>query len=163
MTRAARPAPRISFPFRRTEGAAPLGTASLGTRYAPVVPGPTEAVLVFDGDCGFCSAAAEWIAARWKSPRTADVVPWQRLGEEGLHRLGLTRSDVTRAAWWVAGDKRSGGHLAVARALVAAGGGWGAVGRLMLVPPVRWAGAICYRLVAHYRYRLPGGSPACRT
>lgn len=126
------------------------------------MPGHSDSVLVYDGDCGFCTTSATWIAARWKPPGRAELVPFQRLGDAGLARLGLTADDVTRAAWWVEDGRRSRGHLAVAHALMAAGGGWGLVGRVLLVPPLRELAAVGYRIVARYRYRLPGGTPACR-
>jgi predicted DCC family thiol-disulfide oxidoreductase YuxK len=118
-------------------------------------------LLVFDGDCGFCTSSAAWIARRWQGP--GRTVPWQRLDREDLARAGLTTDQVAAAAWWI--DERGRawrGHLAVASALVAAGGMWGALGRLLFVPPIRWLAAVGYRLVTRYRYRLPGGTPACR-
>lgn len=120
------------------------------------------AVLVYDGDCGFCTASATWIASRWKGPAPPEAVAGQRLGPEGLERLGLSAGDVARAAWWVEGGRAFGGHRAVGRALVAAGGGWGRVGRILLSPPMRPLAAVGYRIVARYRYRLPGATPACR-
>jgi predicted DCC family thiol-disulfide oxidoreductase YuxK len=122
-----------------------------------------RALLVYDGNCGFCSASAAWIAARWKPPSAAVAIPWQRLGATGLESLGLTVDDVEQSAWWVADGRRAAGHLAVARSLITAGGAWGWVGRALLVPPLRWLAAVGYRLVARYRHRLPGGTPACKT
>jgi predicted DCC family thiol-disulfide oxidoreductase YuxK len=126
------------------------------------VPGHNESVLVYDGDCGFCTTTATWITDRWKPVGRAEAVPWQHLGDTGLTRLGLSSDDVTTAAWWVEDGRRFRGHLAVAHALMAAGGGWGLVGRALLVPPLRELAGVGYRLVARYRYRLPGGTPACR-
>jgi len=123
----------------------------------------TGALLVYDGDCGFCSASAEWVAAKWTGSGTAEAMPWQVVGEGGLEHLGLTLGDVTRAAWWVEDGRSFGGHLAVAHALAATGGGWGSVGKALLTPPVRWCAAVGYRIVARYRHRLPGATPACRT
>ena len=121
-----------------------------------------HAVLVYDGDCGFCSAAAAWIAAKWKMPTAPDAVPSQRLGEVDLKRLGLTADEVEKASWWVDGGRKSRGHLAVARALIAAGAGWGLIGQALLLPPVRWLAAVGYLIVSRYRCRLPGGTPARR-
>jgi hypothetical protein len=65
--------------------------------------------------------------------------------------------------WWVDGDGgRSRAHVAIARALLAADG-WPAIaGRVLLLPPFRWIAAATYPLVARWRHRLPGGTPACR-
>ncbi len=45
---------------------------------------------------------------------------------------------------------------------MAAGGVWGLIGRLMLVPPVSWLAAAVYAVVARNRHRLPGATDACR-
>jgi predicted DCC family thiol-disulfide oxidoreductase YuxK len=117
-----------------------------------------EPVLVFDGDCGFCTSSARWIEARL--PADTAVEPWQSLD---LDSLGLTEAEVTAAAYWV-DDEGSlhRGHLAIGRALVTAGGLWGIVGRLLVSPPLTWVARPVYALVARYRYKLPGATDACR-
>jgi predicted DCC family thiol-disulfide oxidoreductase YuxK len=118
-------------------------------------------LLVYDGDCGFCTSTAEWIWRRWTSG--ASAVPWQELQPEGLNGLGLTEADVRREVWWIdASGGRVGGHRAVAAALGEAGGWWGAVGRVLTLPPVDPLARVGYGLVARWRHRLPGGTPACR-
>jgi predicted DCC family thiol-disulfide oxidoreductase YuxK len=119
-------------------------------------------VLIFDGDCSFCTASANWAAARWHG--RARAVPWQTLASDELAAVALTPDDVRCAAWWIdAAGRRSRGHLAIAEAL-RAGSGWSAiVGRVLLVPPFRWVGGAVYRLIVRSRHRLPGGTPACRT
>ena len=114
--------------------------------------GRTDPVLLYDGDCSFCTAWARWVAARGRMRSVA----WQSLADDELTELGLTEDDVRAAAWWI--DERggrSGAHLAIARAL-AAGRGWSAaLGRVLLVPPFRWVAAAGYPLVARWRDRLP--------
>ena len=123
--------------------------------------GVLRLVLVYDGDCSFCSSAARWVSARWVG--SEEAIAWQRLNADQLDRLGLTLDDVRSAAWWIdAAGRRSRGHLAIARALRAAPGWPSVVGRVLLVPPVRWLAAGAYPLVARWRHRLPGGTPACR-
>ena len=107
-------------------------------------------VLVYDGDCGFCTSAAGWVGGR----RFA----WQELGEGGLARLGLTVDEARDAAWWVDETGRYRGHLAIGHALAQRS----PLGRALLVPPLRWLAAAVYPLVARSRHRLPGGTPACR-
>ena len=71
-------------------------------------------LLVYDGDCSFCSSSARWITARWNGPQRA--VAWQHLTAADLERLGLTADDVRDAAWWVDPARgKSRGHLAIAR------------------------------------------------
>lgn len=119
------------------------------------------AILVFDGDCAFCTAAAHRMAARWTRP--ARAVAWQRLGDGRLGDLGLTTADVRTAAYWV--DERGRlfrGHRAVAKALMAGTLSQRALGALLLTPPVSWLARPGYWLVARYRHRLPGATEACR-
>lgn len=130
-------------------------------------PSPTP-LLVFDGDCGFCTATVRWLSARLKEP--VEVVPWQALE---IGELGLSEQDVTRYVWWLEPrpERRSGeggmlrekGHRAAGRALIACRGPWPLVGGLLLLPPpFSWLWAAGYRLVARYRGYLPGTTPACR-
>jgi len=151
---------------RRTTIEVPVSSAVLvnsmtrraqgGRQYACDVDSSEHAVLVYDGDCGFCSVAAAWITTKWKKPKAPEAVPAQRLGEVDLEHLGLTADDVKMASWWVEDGRKSRGHLAIARALIAAGTGWRLIGQLLLLPPVRWLAAIGYRIVSRFRYRLPG-------
>jgi predicted DCC family thiol-disulfide oxidoreductase YuxK len=125
------------------------------------VEGEKTPLLVYDGDCSFCTSSARWMTAHWHGPQEA--IAWQHLGTDRLELLGLTLDDVRRAAWWIdpAGG-RSRGHVAIARALQAAHGWPSIAGRILLVPPFRWLAAGIYPLVARWRHRLPGGTPACR-
>ncbi len=125
--------------------------------------GSARALLVYDGGCGFCTSTADWISRRWPDGDVAPTaVPWQKLGPEALAETGLSQEDVKRAAWWISDGQREEGCRAVGRALVAAGNGWAIVGRILLAPPVSWIAPFGYRVVARYRYRLPGGTPACK-
>jgi predicted DCC family thiol-disulfide oxidoreductase YuxK len=121
-------------------------------------PNASSPVLVFDGDCSFCTTSATWIEHRL--PDAVRVEPWQRLD---LQAFGLTERDVTTAAYWV--DERGKtyrGHRSIAKALIAAGRGWKPVGALMLIPPFSWLAALSYFVIAKNRHRLPGGTPACK-
>jgi predicted DCC family thiol-disulfide oxidoreductase YuxK len=117
-------------------------------------------VLVFDGDCGFCTRTAYWVRDRLPEGSGVDVEPWQVLD---LPALGLTEQQVTEAAWWVGTDRRpQRGHRAIAGALRAMGGGWAVLGRVLTLPVISLLARAGYWLVARYRYKLPGGTPACR-
>jgi len=120
-----------------------------------------DSVLIFDGDCGFCTTAARWAQRGFRRGERAE--PWQSVGTQVLDSFGLTRHDVEQAAWWVDADRRrQRGHRAIGRALQAGGGWRRAAGWLVLTPPTSWLGAGIYRLVVRWRHRLPGGTPACR-
>ncbi|MFF5637080.1 thiol-disulfide oxidoreductase DCC family protein [Streptomyces sp. NPDC012825] len=114
-------------------------------------------VLVYDGDCGFCTTAARFTERRVR-PR-CDVVPWQFAD---LGALGVTRERAAYEVLWVTpGGGVDGGARAVAKALVSAGGTWALLGRTLLLPGARWIARRVYRVVAAHRHRLPGGTPAC--
>ncbi len=114
-------------------------------------------LLIFDADCGFCTASAGWIADRL--PETVVVAGWQTLD---LEQLNLTVTEVSQAVHWIDRSGRSHrGHLAIGRALMASRGFWSAVGLLLLIPPIRWAASVGYRLVARFRHRLPGATASC--
>jgi predicted DCC family thiol-disulfide oxidoreductase YuxK len=115
-----------------------------------------EPVLVYDGDCGFCTTCARGLERIGPEAR---IVAWQLAD---LAELGITRRQATDAVQWVQvdGTVRSG-HEAIAAALTSAGRIWRIAGRAVLLPGISWLAARVYRLVADNRYRLPGGSPAC--
>ncbi|MBA0050842.1 DUF393 domain-containing protein [Streptomyces sp. AJS327] len=115
-------------------------------------------VLVYDGDCGFCTSCAHR-AQRLVRPRCT-VVPWQLVD---LADLGVSEERAAREVLWVTPPGTVyGGAQAVAKALLSAGGGWAVLGgALRGLPPLRWAAHAVYRLVAANRHRLPGGTPAC--
>jgi predicted DCC family thiol-disulfide oxidoreductase YuxK len=135
-------------------------TAPATTEPAAMAPATTEPpTLVFDGDCGFCTASVNWLK-RWCRP-AARFVPWQELD---LAEHGLTEAQVTRAVQWLpvsdSAPIRSGAQAA-ARLLLRSRWPWRPVGALMMVPPISWLAALMYRVVAANRYRLPGSTPAC--
>lgn len=116
------------------------------------------AVLVFDGDCGFCTSSVHWLLERVRTP--VEAIPYQRIE---LEDYGLTEEGVRRYVWWIDPlGRKYRGHRAVGKALESAGGLWPLVGRSMQTPPLTWLAAAGYRLVARYRGYLPGGTPACR-
>lgn len=148
-------------------GISPIGWSSApeggdDRHYDRPMPGDAGvALLLFDGDCGFCTTVASWAQKGFRHGERAEA--WQVLGIQALDRLGLTVLDVEQAAWWVDVDGGlARGHRAVGRALQASRGWRRAAGDLVLTPPTSWAAAGVYRLVARWRSRLPGGTPACR-
>jgi predicted DCC family thiol-disulfide oxidoreductase YuxK len=120
--------------------------------------GMVQPTLVFDGDCGFCTASVEWLK-RWCRPAVR-FVPWQRLD---LAAHGLTEAQVAAAVQWLPqSDARiRPGAAAVARVLLRSRWPWRPIGVLMLTPPISWGAAAVYRLISANRYRLPGSTPAC--
>lgn len=138
-------------------GAEPL-TAGVGD-----APDSHRPVLLFDGDCGFCTASAQWIARRWPD-RGPVAIPWQEFDRSLLADAGLGPAEASSAAWWIdAAGNTWRGHLAIAHALVATEDRWpwGLAGSAISVPPLRWMAALVYPVVARLRGWLPGSTPAC--
>jgi predicted DCC family thiol-disulfide oxidoreductase YuxK len=124
------------------------GTETVGLRKRPV--------LVYDGDCAFCTKCA---GALERIGPEAEIVAWQLTD---LAELGITEEQASEAVQWVETDDTvRSGHEAIASALSSAGRIWQPIGRALLLPGVSWVAAKAYRLVARNRYRLPGGTPAC--
>jgi predicted DCC family thiol-disulfide oxidoreductase YuxK len=111
--------------------------------------------IVYDADCGFCTTSAGWLARHGD----CEVVPWQSLD---LEAAGLTHDEVTTAAYWLAPGEKKRGARAVSAALRTCGPAYRLLGRVIDLPPVRPLAAWVYGLVARYRYKLPGGTNACR-
>ncbi len=117
-------------------------------------------VLLFDGECGLCTALAGWALRRGRGAGLC-VAPLQGVtGQALLRALGLPTEDfdtlvfVVDQAYPESGHAlRSDGVLAV---LSAAGGGWRALARVLRVIPRGWRDA-GYRGVARVRKRVFGG------
>lgn len=117
-------------------------------------------VLVFDGDCGFCTTSARFLERRIVSGGSVLVAPWQRLD---LDQLGLTQDQCREAVQWVGENGQvASGHAAIAATLRAGHPVWRPVGALLVAPGFSWLAARVYSWVAGHRYALPGGTPACR-
>ena len=119
---------------------------------------PGASTLVFDGDCGFCTTAVNWLERTL--PVSPPSVPFQWAD---LDALGVTEAEARERVWLVTADGRFGGHLAVSALLRhQPSAGWRFLGWLIAAPGFSLIAAGGYALVARYRYRLPGGTPACR-
>jgi predicted DCC family thiol-disulfide oxidoreductase YuxK len=115
--------------------------------------------LIYDGDCGFCTRSAQWLAR--VRPERVRIVPWQAM--PNLSALGLSEHDVTERAYWqdASGALRPG-HEAIAAALVARGGPALAAGRLIASSLVAPLAAHIYHWVATHRHAMPGSTDTCR-
>lgn len=115
-------------------------------------------MLIFDGDCGFCSSCVD-VAQRWVHP-SIQYVPYQRAE---LAVLGLSREQCAAAVMFrdVHGRWHSG-SAAIGRLLLDTGAIWRPLGALIVAPGIRVIAEAVYRVVARYRHRLPGGTPACQ-
>ena len=117
----------------------------------------TLPLLVFDGDCAFCSSSVR-AATRWIR-RMPMAAPHQFTD---LERLGLTAEECEREVQYVDSDRSiHRGADAVSALLKDAGRGWRVLGAAMQLPGIHWLSGVVYRWVARNRHRLPGGTPAC--
>ena len=119
---------------------------------------PRTATLLFDGDCGFCTTSVRWLEKHLSEFPTAIPFQWA-----DLEALGVSEAEARDRVWFVADGKRFGGHRAVSALLRGQPTlGWRLLGRLLIVPGLSLIAAAGYALVARYRYKLPGGTPACK-
>ena len=120
----------------------------------------TSTVLVFDGQCGFCTRAVAWILRLDRRHRLVPL-PYQLPGVP--QRYGLTSEDCRTAAWTFTPDGRwFRGAGAINAALATVVGN-----RLPLwiyqLPVIRWAQDAALRLDARNRRLFPGVTPWCCT
>ena len=115
-------------------------------------------ILLFDGDCGFCTTSV--IALERLLPVFPTTLPWQWAD---LDELALTLDDVSKAAWLITPSRQFGGYLAFSAILrMQPGFGWRFLGHILATPPFSAASTIGYFFIAKYRHKLPGGTPACQ-
>ena len=120
--------------------------------------GPPELpLLVYDADCGFCTASAGWLQRRSRGFRIAG---YQHLD---LAALGTSAAEASAAVLWIsAGEPVRRGHDAIAAALRRSRRPWSWLGAVGQLPPMRWIGRRVYDVVARNRHRLPGSTDSCR-
>ena len=118
----------------------------------------SQPILIFDGDCGFCTTTANYVVKHSKTPILAHA--WQLID---VTQFGVLQVQAQQRVYMVDGIHVYGGHEAFAH-ILRLQNNWflGAVAFLMVVPPLCWVSKIGYALVAKYRHKLPGGTPACK-
>jgi predicted DCC family thiol-disulfide oxidoreductase YuxK len=120
--------------------------------------GQIKPVLIFDGDCGFCTTTASYI--RQNSSTPIEIHPWQFID---VTKYGLTQEQTMDRVFVVEGVKTFGGHRAFAKILLLQKNPLlKIVGALVMYPPISFFARPAYSLVAKYRHKLPGGTPACK-
>lgn len=127
-------------------------------------------VLLFDGDCGFCSTSARF-TRRWIDRKHRfDIEPFQTFSSAQLAAWGLDAQRCGESLHFVAGPtghapgphpRAYAGAAAMAATLRAGAPGWRPAGMLLAAPGISGLAERAYRWVAAHRYRLPGGTPAC--
>ena len=117
-------------------------------------------VLLFDGDCAFCSTSAR-LLQRWVRPdclvlpyQHVDLVMWHVTADRAAAEVLLVRRELDTVSI-------SGGARAIAEVLRTGRQPWPAVGAALRAPGIAVAADLGYRWIAANRYRLPGGTPEC--
>jgi predicted DCC family thiol-disulfide oxidoreductase YuxK len=113
-------------------------------------------ILVFDGECGFCTRTIGWLRLLDRR-RMIETVPYQRPGVP--ERIGASPAECAASVQWRGDDgSRASGAEAVNAALaVALGTDWPRrIYRRTAALQQR-----AYQWVTDHRYRLPGITPWC--
>ncbi|MQA93284.1 MAG: DUF393 domain-containing protein [Streptosporangiales bacterium] len=118
-------------------------------------------VIVYDGDCGFCTRSVRFLERYVRPPGT--ITAFQERTDEELAALKVSRERAEHEVIWAGPSGRvEGGADAVAAILLSSPFPyWWPVGSAMWLPAVRPTAHAAYRWVADNRMRLPGGTPAC--
>jgi len=114
-------------------------------------------VVIYDGDCAFCTLWVERLRSRLTLfPR---AVPSHSIEPDDY---GLSATDLTTYAWYVTPTHQYAGHLAASALLRVQPQAWlRFLGWSIATPPLSWCAALGYRLIARFRHRLPGGTATC--
>lgn len=147
-----------------------LPTTETAARSSPSAPAPTlnreppsvavseTAILFYDGVCGLCSNAVDFVIRRDRTGRIK-FAPLQ--GETAARMLNRKPGDSLNSMILVENHRTSSQSDAACRVLTLLGGGWAIVGGLLWCVP-SFARNIGYRLVASNRYRIWGQKESCR-
>jgi predicted DCC family thiol-disulfide oxidoreductase YuxK len=113
-------------------------------------------ILIFDGDCAFCSSSARVLRKMTRNKVAID--PYQYLD---LASYSLTQDQTSKAVYYVTKTEAFSAAKAIARCLIDARTPWSIAGFLLNIPVVISVGELVYTWVSKNRHRLPGGTPEC--
>lgn len=117
-----------------------------------------EIVLIFDGDCSFCSSCVDFLERTLPAVPTA--IPFQHADLSGY---GLSAAEAAARVWLITPERHYGGAAAVSAILRHQPDAlFRFLGWLIQAPPLAWIADLGYAVVARLRHLLPGGTPACR-
>ncbi len=116
------------------------------------------ALVIYDGDCAFCSTAA-----RFAQQRVAPSLSYSPYQFTELAKYGITIQQAQSSLKFVtdSGEVLSA-HLAVSQIMRSGNKFWQLLGILVDLPMIRSLAALGYKLTAKYRHKLPGGTPTCK-
>ena len=115
-------------------------------------------ILLYDGDCSFCSTTIRFLERSLKSHPT--MIPFQFTE---LKPFGLTEEECSAEIKFVnRNGEIFGGSVAFAELFKESAGLFKPLGHLMTIPLISFLGKIIYKRVAANRHSLPGGTAACQ-
>jgi predicted DCC family thiol-disulfide oxidoreductase YuxK len=118
---------------------------------------PSRGVLLYDADCGFCTRAALFLAAR------RPLVAVRPMAAADLDALGVDAVRARREIPLLRGDGTlAWGARAIGEALACCPAPWRWAGRVILAPVAFPLSARVYAWVSEHRGDLPGGTGACQ-
>jgi len=111
-------------------------------------------ILLYDGECGFCSAVADWVV-RTNKDNNIETIPYQTADFNNI-AVGLTFEQASRSAIFI---RRSDGHIflnarSILETLKHTHGIYELIGYLGSNPIISLLCYPFYRLFARYRRRL---------
>lgn len=117
-------------------------------------------ILLYDGDCAFCTTSATWIRDHARTVPGDEVRPWRPADTEAY---GVTPAQAEREIHYVSPTGAVlGGSLAIFAWWQRCGAPWKQLGLLLSLPVARQLSAVGYRQIAAHRHLLPGATDACR-
>jgi predicted DCC family thiol-disulfide oxidoreductase YuxK len=117
-----------------------------------------EPILIFDGDCAFCSSSIRLVKKVISSHPQIKPFQWT-----DLSTLGLTEKECRESVqFYKDQNNRFSGAQSFAQFLILSSKPWNLFGYFLELPLIKWIAKIFYGLIAKNRYRLPGGTPACK-
>jgi predicted DCC family thiol-disulfide oxidoreductase YuxK len=128
-----------------------IGTMTLTER-------PLRLILVFDGNCGFCTRSVRLLEALDRDRRVT-AVPFQKRGVPAS--VGLTVEECEETAWAIAPDGGRYRGAEAVNAVLAVALGTAMPLSLYSLPGIKQLQDNVYSLVAANRDRLPGDRPYC--
>ncbi len=134
------------LPTGPREGARPTGAAASGPHL----------VVLYDRDCGLCTATAKRLR-RWDRSGRIELLPLQEAAGSSRPSIAAAARDLPLSAVLhvvdeATGEVRAGGDAALAIAAVLPGGA--ASRPVAAIPPARWLVGLGYGLVARNRHRI---------
>ncbi|SCX08019.1 Predicted thiol-disulfide oxidoreductase YuxK, DCC family [Candidatus Aquiluna sp. UB-MaderosW2red] len=115
-------------------------------------------ILIFDGDCAFCSSSVR-VLRRMIGSKRIHTQPYQRL-EPALY--GLSEKECSEALRFVSERGKFQGSEAVAQVLIESKTPWLIAGRILNLPIISSLANLTYKKIAANRDKLPGGTPECK-